>query len=112
MKKYLFSALIALAFINTDALAACSGVSCTDVKVTLLYINDGSTLIGTDGTESNLTNCVTTTYITLENAHSNDDKVFSLLLSAYITGESVQVRTVNTAGNTGACVVNYVTIDK
>ncbi len=94
------------------ARADCSGVSCTDVLITRMFITaSGNSVISTSGDESQLScNAGPSGYITLRTGQSNYNAVYSLILAAHTTGSPLWVRT--TTHSSGSCDVFYVVSDK
>lgn len=99
---------------GASAYATCGTTTCSDVKITKLYISDGGvTNIETSGVETDLTNCVPVSnkYFRLFNTHSNADKIYAALLAAYLNDLNVRLRAKDTAGNTGECEIWYAVIE-
>ncbi len=100
-----------LLFFSANAIADCSGHSCTGVSISRLIVEaNGDAVISTSGDESKLgCDAGRYGYIRLKTDSKNYQATYSLLLSAHITGSSLWVRTSN-AGTT--CEVNYIVSDK
>ncbi len=107
--KTLLAAFVFVVSWSSVTFASCSGVACNDIKITEIYPTDGHTYIKTDGIEADLGNCVPigNVYLKLLNTHSSVDRIYSLLLSAYLSNLDVDIRTNDTAGNTGDCTIAY-----
>ncbi|WP_435274578.1 hypothetical protein ACMAZF_14995 [Psychrobium sp. nBUS_13] len=107
--KY-FILTIIFFFFSNNAIAHCTGNSCTNVKITRIYVNpDNNTVISTSGDESKL-NCDAgkNGYITLDPNGKNYNSTYSLLLTAHTTEHPIWVRT----SAAGSCKVVYVVSDK
>ena len=107
--KYLIS-LLAM-FFSGVTFSECGGVSCTDVKITRLYVTaNGDTVISTSGDESKLScDAGSSGYITLEQGgNRNYNSTYALLLASHTTGYPIWVRT----SEAGACKIIYIVSDK
>jgi hypothetical protein len=98
--NYRVFSLLSVIFVN-NAFAACNGVSCSDVKITRLYVTaNGNTVISTSGDESKLTcNAGSSGYISLDPNSSNYNSTYSLLLTAHTTEHPIWIRTTDS----GSC---------
>ncbi|MEY8198704.1 MAG: hypothetical protein RPS47_05645 [Colwellia sp.] len=108
--SFLLSLMI---FFSSAAFSECGGGSCTDVKITRMFISaDGNSVIGTSGDESKLScDAGSKGYITLDKDTSeNYNAVYALLLAAHTTEHPMRIRT-NESEN-DACKIIYVVSDK
>ena len=108
MKKIIIASLLGLLCFN--AAADCAGQSCTNVKITRLYVEaNGDAIIATSGNELKLP-CETDShgYITLSSDAKNYNAVYSLLLTAHTTEHPIWIKT----NASGKCMVDYVVSDK
>ena len=99
------AAVLALAGAG-NAYADCSGVACSNVKITAVYVDGvASNWLSTSGTETNLS-CTpdSGTLLKLNPSAVKSDWLYSLTLSAYLTQQTVFVRT----NVSGPCEVVYV----
>lgn len=106
-----FSVFLLLPLLITgNAFAACSGQSCTGVKITRIVVeSDGGTVISTSGDESKLTcNAGSNGYIKVDPNAKNYNSTYSLLLTAHTTEHPIWVRTTDS----GACSLIYAVSDK
>lgn len=90
----------------SNAYADCSGVACSNVKITALYVDGvASNWLSTSGTETNLS-CTpdSGTLLKLNPSAVKSDWLYSLTLSAYLTQQTVFERT----NVSGPCEVIYV----
>lgn len=106
MKKLLLAAAVLSLGFSVNASAACGTKSCSG-KIQTLYVRDsGDTLIMTDGDET-LLNCTTAgNYVVLRRDSANHDMIYSLLLAARTSGQSVNIRI---SEGTHDCKISYVT---
>lgn len=84
----------------------CSGVACRS-KIRLMYIDSSGLYVAVTDSTSALTCKTDSGYIRLPKSHGNYDSVYTALLSAKLTGESVLLRTDD---GTGPCTINYVVV--
>ncbi len=109
MARAISSSLVAATLslvVTTNAVADCSGVACSNVKITALYIDGvASNWLSTSGTETSLS-CTpdSGTLLKLNPSAAKSDWLYSLALSAYLTQQTVFVRT----NASGPCEVIYV----
>ena len=91
MRKLFFC--IVLFLMPTAAYAECVATGCNKVKITMIYVRTAMTIFGTNGTESQLTNCTPDAgkFLVLDNTHDNSEKVYALLLLAYSSNLDVNI---------------------
>ncbi|PHR54837.1 MAG: hypothetical protein COA47_14830 [Robiginitomaculum sp.] len=104
---------VTIVFMGQSAFADCDGVGCNNVKIEMLYVASGVTYLKTSGTETQLDNCVPVSgiMVSLDHSHSSADKIYALLLTAYTGKLNVNLRFNDTAGNSGACKINYAVLE-
>ncbi len=115
MKKILFSLLLASLFSSTaSADCGAGGHTCTDVKLDMIYVTSGLTLVQTDGDESLLTNCTSPDgkHVKLSHSHASAEQIYALLLTAYTGKLNVRLRMTDTSGGTGDCYISYAILEK
>ncbi|WP_086932875.1 hypothetical protein [Agarilytica rhodophyticola] len=97
-------------FLAGDVFAGCSGLSCTNVTITRLYVTaDGDTRISTSGDERGLScDAGSQGYITISPWVRNYDAIYKLLLSAHTDNRPIWVR----MSESGPCKLIYVVSDK
>lgn len=106
MKKWLLTSLLLL---SGQSLADCSGVHCTNVKITRLVITESGISVGTSGDEKKLDcDAGTYDYLKLELGHKNYDSIYSLILTSHTTEHPIWLR----VSDKGSCKISYVVSDK
>jgi hypothetical protein len=103
--------LLALLSFSTAAKAACGGtqpyVLCSDVQVTLLYIEaGGNAYIKVDGNPESMDCALNGGYITLPGSSARFNAVYATLLAAQSMGRKVSIR----MGPQAQCTAVYVTL--
>lgn len=107
----LLATISALIFTSiTSAHADCSGVLCSNVKISRLFMTDNDfASIGTTGTETNLTctppgNAYIRLYMGGSTPHPRADQIYALLLTAHETQRPISIG-VSSASD---CTLSYV----
>ena len=97
-------------FISNSVFAECGGNNCNFVKITEMHVfYDGTVWVATTGTETNLTNCTTSSsMIKVDTTTVGGKNIYSALLSAQARDKNVQLRTMD---NTNPCQVHYAVVE-
>lgn len=101
--------LIIVMFFAKSVFAECDSNSCDSVKINEMHVfYDGAVWVGTSGTESNLTNCTSSSsLIKVETATTGGKNIYSALLSAQARDKEVWIRTMD---NVIPCQAHYVVV--
>ncbi len=109
--KVLASVFLLFSFTSVNASTpTCYSTGCSNVKVEMLYVEaDRNILVGTDGDES-VMNCDSASngYATLLSTDSNFEIMYSTLLAARMSGQSVRIRIDE---NSAQCSVAYLVLE-
>ena len=93
--KLMIAMILAIGFTaSASAYAACSVDTCKDVKIEKLYVlREPAVYITTTGDESRL-NCqlIDGRFIKLRSDHRNNEKIYSMLLSAKLADQDIRIR--------------------
>jgi hypothetical protein len=101
-----FSAVCAAALWGAAAEASCGANACTST-IQRLYVDDGQVAIWLAGGTAGLTNCTPSSgvYVMLNASDPNYASKYAMLLSAYLAGQVITLRTSDSPG--AACHLAY-----
>jgi len=107
IKLIITTFLLSVSSSSFGAGSYCDTWGCIGTITTLYTTTGGKTYVGMDADEK-LANCApeSNVYFTLKN--DADDRVYSSLLSSYVSGKKIQLRV--SEGSVG-CIISYVRLD-
>lgn len=109
MDKFLKSLILSAIMLTGNALANCNEIRCTS-QIKRLYVTTGGDVAIRTASDQSLLGCDLGpgNYLTLKKEHPGFDPIYSMMLTAHATEQTIAIRT----STTGPCDIAYVLWDK